>query len=236
MRSRTEIGCRRLSLCLTGILAAGSIAASGAGAHHAPGHTGGGGNQPAPALSLTATPNPLVYGGLTTLSGRLTGLNQAGGQRVDVQHNPFPFSLGFGPLTSALTASNGTYGTLLKPTQHSVYRSRSGATTSPEVQVNVRVSASFNVSDSTPSRRQLVRFYGVSAPAHDGSLVRFQRRDASGVFRTVATTTLLDTGRNYPRYRRFLRVSRDGVYRVRVSAGDLNHWPNNSRTRFLDVP
>ena len=57
------------------------------------------------------------------------------------------------------------------------------------------------------------------------------------MFRTVATTrTYHPNGKTYSRYSKHLRISSDGVYRVRVSASDSDHYSGVSRTRFLNVP
>src|SRR5687768_7603500 len=91
---------------LSGLLVLGLIPV-GATAHHKPGHTqGGGGGQQGP-LSITARPNPIVYGGPTVISGRLTGQNN-GGQTITLRSDPHPFAA-LGNVATTTTASNGNY-------------------------------------------------------------------------------------------------------------------------------
>jgi hypothetical protein len=222
---------------ITAVAAAMVVAllAPAASAHHRPGHGGGGGTTP--TLTIGAAPSPVFFGQATTVSGRLSGTNNNSGQSVQLQSDPFPYGV-FSPSRTTLTASNGDYAfTLLRPDRNTQYRVQSGALTSRAVLVGVRLWVSFIVSDSTPARGQRVLFSGTARPKHNGRLVRIQRRDSVGVFRTVATTVTRDVlGATYSRYGKTLRIFRDGVYQVRVSASDSDHWSGVSRTRFLNVP
>lgn len=194
-----------------------------------------------PTLTAKAAPSPIVFGQSTVVSGRLSGTPKDGGQTVALQSDPFPYDGVFiaGPTT--MTAANGNYAfTPVKPDRNTQYRVRetTGAMlTSNVVLVGVRLSVTFYVSDSTPSSGQRIHFSGSVRPRHDAKLVRIQRRDSTGVFRTVATTsTYHPTGKTYSRYSKYLRIFRDGVYQVRVSASDSDHYAGVSRTRFLNVP
>lgn len=193
-----------------------------------------------PALTVGAAPSPVVFGQRTVVSGRLSGTSSDAGQTVQLDSDPFPYGVfTAGPTT--LTAANGNYAFLgVGLARNTLYRVRdtTGARlTSSVVLVGVRLSVSFSVSDSTPARGQRIRFSGTVRPQHGGTLVRIQRRDSAGVFRTVATTrTVNPTGKTYSRYSKSLRIYRDGVYQVRVSSGDSDHYSGTSRTRFLNVP
>ena len=93
------------------------------------------------------------------------------------------------------------------------------------------------VTDRTPSRGQVVTFYGAVAPAHDGLTVRIQRRGSDRVYRTVARATLTDAGERFPTnsfYERDLRIRRDGRFRVLVER-DEDHTGNTSPSVRLDV-
>jgi hypothetical protein len=193
-----------------------------------------------PTLTAGAAPNPVVFGQVTVVSGRLSGTSRNGGQTVQLSSDPFPYGV-FAPGPTTLTAPNGNYAfTAVRPDRNTLYRVRetTGAMlTSSVVLVGVRLSVTFYVSDSTPRRGQRVHFSGSVRPNHGGKLVRIQRRDGTGAFRTVASTRTYDpAGRSYSRYSKFLRIYRDGIYRVLVSAGDSDHWSGISRTRFLNVP
>ena len=193
-----------------------------------------------PTLTARATPSPIVFGQSTVVSGRLSHTPSDAGQTIQLQSDPFPYGV-FDAGRATLTASNGNYAFFtVRPdrnTRYLVHEVTGAQLTSNVVLVGVRLSVTFSVSDSTPRRGQRIRFSGFVRPPHGGKLVRIQRRDSSGVFRTVATTrTFNPTGKTYSRYSRFLRIFRDGVYRVVVSASDPDHFSGTSRTRFLNVP
>jgi hypothetical protein len=193
-----------------------------------------------PTLTAKAAPSPVVFGQSTVVSGRLSGTPKDGSQTVQLQSDPFPYGVfTAGPTT--MTAANGAYVfTPVGPdrnTHYRVHETTGAKLTSNVVLVGVRLSVTFYVSDSTPSSGQRIHFSGSVRPRHDGKLVRIQRRDSTGVFRTVATTsTYHPKGKTYSRYSKYLRISRDGVYQVRVSASDSDHYAGVSRTRFLNVP
>jgi hypothetical protein len=195
-----------------------------------------------PTLTAKAAPSPVVFGQSTVVSGRLSNTPKDGGQTIQLQSDPFPYDVfTAGPTTK--TAANGNYVfTPVKPDRNTKYRVRetTGAMVTNNaliVLVGVRLSVTFYVSDATPSRGQRIHFSGNVRPRHDGKLVRIQRRDSTGVFRTSATTrTFNPTGKTYSRYSKYLRIYRDGVYQVRVSASDSDHYSGISRTRFLNVP
>ena len=193
-----------------------------------------------PTLTATAAPSPIVFGQATVVSGRLSRTPKDSGQTVQLQTDPFPYAL-FTPGRTMLTAANGNYAfASVRPdrnTQYRVHETTGAMLTSGVVLVGVRLSVTFYVSDSTPARGQRIHFSGSVRPQHGGKLVRIQRRDSTGAFRTVATTrTFNATGTTYSRYSKFLRVFSDGVYQVRVSSGDSDHYSGVSRTRFLNTP
>ena len=197
-----------------------------------PGHT--------PTLTAKAVPSPVVFGQSTVVSGRLSRTPKDSGQTVQLQSDPFPYGV-FAAGPTMLTAANGNYAfASVRPDRNTLYRvhETTGAMlTSNVVLVGVRLNVTFSVSDSTPSRGQRIHFSGRVRPPHGGKLVRIQRLASTGVFRTVATTrTFNPTGKTYSQYSKFLRIFRDGVYQVRVAAGDSDHYSGVSRTRFLNVP
>jgi hypothetical protein len=114
------------------------------------------------------------------------------------------------------------------------------AKTSPPVEsavvdVLVRVHVMLRLGDATPRVGQRVRFFGSAAPQHDGSVVRIQRRRATGSWKTVGLTLLRDAGDERSRYSRRLRIRRDGTYRARVIAVDGDHLSGTSRRRSAEV-
>ena len=186
----------------------------------APGQTGTG-------LSIAARPNPLVWGGATTISGQLTGARQTAGVDVTLRQNPFPYTGGFKALATVKTDAQGRYAFTRKPKANTRYevqarRARPNVT-SATLQVRVRSKVTLRLSDSTPARGQRVRFSGSVYPAHDGRLVSLQRRTSTGRFVTVARTPLrhvLSGVRSS--FSRSLMIVAGGTYRAYVG-GHADH-------------
>lgn len=192
----------------------------------------------ASALTIEAKPAIIVFSGATTLSGRLSG-GKSDGVKVRLEQDATrPYGDSYTATGStAVTASNGRYTLAVKPlvtTRYRVVAQASPAVTSAATLVRVRIRVGLSVSDATPARGRLVRFSGSASPAHDGRMAYIQRRSATGRFITVGRTTLRDAGTTRSTYSRGLRVSRDGVYRVKV-AGDGDHINGFSRLRSLTV-
>lgn len=219
---------------IAGLAAAAALPAV-ASAHHTTGHSGGPGST-ANNVSIKAT-SPIVWGRSTTITGKLTGPGN-NGVTVDLQSDPYPFAdNGFAPVGSSVTDADGDYGFKPSPKLHTRYRvvaKASPPVTSQIAVVNVRIRVSRRVSDRTPEAGTRVRFAGRACPEHDGKIAYIQRRTSTGKYRTVARTTLRDTGGECSRYARRVRVRRDGTYRVRV-LGDADHWRGTSRRIRLDA-
>ena len=207
-----------------------------------------GAQKPAPAtpvtppttasITLSAKPTTIIYSGVTTLSGRLRGRTVRGVTVRLWQDTTRPYGDSYKPSSvTARTANNGNYSLTAKPlvnTQYRVVAGTSPAVASPAKLVLVRILVGRRVSDSTPRRGSLVRFFGSAFPAHDGRRVTIQRRSPSGRFVTVARSRLRDAGTTKSSYTRRVRVYRDGVYRVKVT-GDGDHINGLSRLRSIDV-
>jgi hypothetical protein len=205
------------------LLAAVPVAAN---ATHKPGH-GDGTRSP----TISAQPNPVVYGRTTVISGRLRGPERTG-KPVTLLGAPYPFA-DFRTLATAATNGNGDYSFTQRPLANTRYRTRAQGVQSPDLTVLVRIRTSLHVSDSTPRSGQLVTFSGRACPEHDGSLVAIQRRTRTGSWRTVRRTRLRDATRCSV-YRRRFRVYRDGTFRA-VVAADADHARGISGRRFLDA-
>lgn len=209
------------------IVALWPVAAS---ADHKPGHGGPGssGN-----LTLSAAPGTVVAGRTVTLSGKLTGPNNAARQ-ITLRSDPFPFD-NFDNTATATTDANGDFSLAQKPTLNTRYQARSGNEESAIVNVLVRPAVGLRLGDSTPRRGQRVTFAGRVCPEHDGSRVAIQRRFRTG-FRTIARARLRDVpGSTCSRYSRALRILRDGTYRA-VLRGHADHATGVSRRRRANVP
>lgn len=187
----------------------------------------GGGN-----LTLIATPNPIKYGSLVTLSGRLNGANN-GGQAVSLQSDPFPFDM-FKNVATATTNTTGDYSLTQKPLVNTRYQATQGGTTSGIVTVLVRPRVSLRLTDYTPKSGQLVRFSGRVCPQHDGSTLLIQRHYSTG-YRTVRKTTLRDIpGSTCSSYKRTFRIYRDGRYHTAIARHD-DHFTGVSAPRVVNA-
>jgi hypothetical protein len=186
-----------------------------------------------PALSAAANPFVVTFGQSTTVTGRLTGANHAAKQ-VRLSQDPFPFGDGFLPLAQATTASNGNYTFRLLPLLNTNYRLSSGSLQA-NTGVRVRHAVSLSVSDATPARGQMVRFFGLVRPKHDGKAVLIQRRAPSGGWSTIRRTRLtpVATG-NRSAFSTRLRIASSRSYRARFP-GDGAHLTGTSATRSLVV-
>lgn len=195
-------------------------------------------NAPKPgagALSIKASVNPVLYGRSVVISGRLKGKDNVG-KSILLQQNPYPFA-GYVDVGTALTVANGDYTFTVVPKLNTRYRVTAPTTpptTSGELLQTVKPKVSLRLSDSTPARGQRVRFSGFVTPAHDGKLVRIQRRTSTGSFRTIARVKLQDAGDSRSQYRRSIRLFRSGVFRVTFLA-DLDHATGTSSTRTVHV-
>jgi hypothetical protein len=217
----------RTILGLLGALAAVAALPLGAVAHKPPSHK----------VTLSAISNPITFGKPTTLSGKVTGPDH-GSVVVTLRADPFPVGGATVSVTTTTDANGDFQFTGLKPDRNTRYSVR--AKTSPPVEsavvdVLVRVRVRLRLGDSTPRVGQRVRFFGTAAPQHDGSVVRIQRRRASGSWKTVGLTLLRDAGDARSRYSRRVRIRRDGTYRARVIVVDGDHRSGTSRRRRVDA-
>lgn len=195
---------------------------------------------PAPqnAVTIAAVPTTVTFGRATTISGQVSGPDNAG-KEVTLEQNPFPFTGGFTNTTvKATTNATGGYTLAVNPTVNTRYRvtvKTSPPVTSPEVLVNVRPAISLRLSDSTPTIGQRVRFSGFVLPAHNGKVVQIQRRTATGGWRTVTRATLVATtpvnGVARSKYAKRIRITRKGTYRTRFAPGDGDHITGYSARR-----
>jgi hypothetical protein len=190
------------------------------------------------ALSLDARPSPVIFGSVSSVSGKLTGSVKVGTLvRLEADATaPYGDSYKLTTLTTT-TKANGDYSFAVKPLVNTSYRAL--AQTSPNIRstarmVNVRSLVGVRLSDSTPRRGSLVRFSGSIFPAHDGTRAQIQRRTSTGGWATVARPMLADAGTDHSTYTRRIRISRNGVYRVKVP-GDGDHVNGFSRTRTITV-
>lgn len=187
----------------------------------------------AAALTLTASPNPVVFTKPVTISGKLSGSNPLGGVTVRLeQDDTRPYGDGYKPTgRTATTAASGTYSFSFKPVKNTQYRAvaqASPSVTSGARLVLVRPLVGLRVSTQSPRAGSLVRFSGIVLPARNGATVLVQERSSTGRFVTVRRATLRAAS---PRstYAVRVRVRSSGAYRVKLP-GTLQLVNGFSRT------
>jgi hypothetical protein len=163
-------------------------------------------------VTLGALPNPITFGQLTSLSGRVLPPRPS---HVAVILQSAPTA--GGPWSNAGTttaASTGAYSFAnLGPRENTYYRALSDGATSWR----------------HPPAGSLVRFRGHVAPAHRGHLVLIQRLGPRGRWHTIRFTRLRGFGPGFSFYNVNLRVRRSGRYRV-VVVPDARHAVGRSHT------
>jgi hypothetical protein len=165
-------------------------------------------------------PNPCVN---TIVSGQLQG--GPAGVRIELFQNPYPFTAGFTDTgLSAVTDAAGNYAIIVTPrvkTMYHVVASTSPETVSPDITEKARSCARIHVSDPTPKRGQLVRFYGTVVPAKDGKRLRLYEPESFGG-RKIGQTTLRHNNKDSSKFSLKAHVRKGGEYSVSVPADAAN--------------
>jgi hypothetical protein len=224
------------SLRVAALVAVAALAA-------APAAAPGQGNKPPkqgqPSLTLTAKPTTIVFGTTSAMSGRLSGTQNDSARVIRLEADATrPYGDAYTDTgLRVTTAQNGTFKLSVSPAVNTQYRVV--AETAPPVVggarlIVVRPRIGLVLSDATPRRGARVRFSGSVTPAHDGATALIQRRGSTGRFVTIARTTLQDAGDARSRYSRRVRITRDGVYRVKLRGHD-DHVNGFSARRTIDV-
>ena len=187
------------------------------------------------ALSLAASPNPVSVGGVTTLSGALTGTGNAG-RDVVIKSNPWPYTQGFLPVGNVLvTNADGTFSSTLPSvavnTQFVAQMTGGPQIASAVLGVGTTVKVTRRVSVTRGERRGRLRFRGRVTPAVDGRAVVIQklRRHGGGGWFNAGRSFARHTGKGYSSYRKSIRQRRGGRYRVLVEMNDV-YSPSASRS------
>jgi hypothetical protein len=192
------------------------------------------------AVTITAAPSTVTFGGTTTISGKITG-KKAAGVSVDLQSQPAPYTGGFTTAAKTTADSTGHYSFKVTPSLNTNYRvvaHTAPAATSSTVPVKVRVKVTLHVGRTTVARGHRVRFSGLVVPAYNGKFVQIQRKTATG-WRTMTRAKLFATtasgGVARSKYSKRVRITRSGSYRVRFNPADNLRLPNTSPTRHITV-
>jgi hypothetical protein len=191
-----------------------------------------------PTTSPTFTPNPVVFGKPFTISGQLTGTGSAHAT-VTLLGRPFPFTSPFGKVgNSVVSNADGTYSFPFTAgvitTQLQIRADTTPAITTPIVTMPVASQISLHTPTHVRKGR-LARFAGTVLPAQDGLVVKIQKRDRTGVFRTVAHTNLHHKNATSSSYSRRLRLKRTGTYQAVVESASGAVYPGTSLAKSIKV-
>jgi hypothetical protein len=191
-----------------------------------------------PPNTVTVSPNPAttVFGSPTTLSGVLTGQQNAG-VTITLQQQPFPFTGAFQNVTTTPTDNAGNFHFTVTPlvnTHYQVQARTNPRVTSPETTATVAYAVSMKTKGKRVSRGKRVRFSGVTLPAHDGATVLIEKRNRNGTYKTVAQTTLKHSTLPQSTYSRTVRLHRSGTFRVHV-IGDPSRADGFSAPKHIRV-
>jgi hypothetical protein len=177
-------------------------------------------------VSLAASPNPVRVGGVTTLSGVLSGTANAG-RDVVVKSNPWPYTQGFLPVGNTLvTNPDGSFSTTVPSvpvnTQFLVQMPARPEIVSPIIVVGTTVKVTRRARVVRRGNRSgKIRFRGRVTPAVDGREVLIQKLDTdSGIWENVGRSFTRARGGDSSSYRKTIRQRRGGRYRVVVSMDD----------------
>jgi hypothetical protein len=185
-------------------------------------------------LTLAATPNPVVFGGGTTLTGTLSGTGNAGRQIV-LQQNTFPYTGGFLTVGNPqLTGPDGAFSFALLAvpanTQYRVLIPDKPEIASPILGLNVAVRVRTNVSATRVRTGSRVRFFGRIHPGRPGALIGIQKLNSKNNWVTVAGTIAHRINAGSSSFSKRVRIRRGGSYRVFVAIVDGNFVSSAGRT------
>jgi hypothetical protein len=176
--------------------------------------------------TLKAAPTIVVFGGATTLSGKVPGAKS--GDVVKLQRDPFPLGDGYLDFRQATLGKNGTFSFSVPPFVATTYRVVAGSAGSTPVTVKVRPLVGLTTARSGST----VRFTGSVKPARNGARVSIQRKTASGSWTTVKHATLKAAGSARSTYAASLTVRSAGTYRARIGAAP-GYLSGTSRERAV---
>jgi hypothetical protein len=217
-------------ITVTALAAALGLSAGAAAAPRKPGDQNPKPNDQNRRITINASPLVVNFGAPLNLTGDLKGPTRAH-QTVILQRDRYPYGDRFQTISSTHTDNDGAYRFSRVADVDANYRVRSG---SEHADVAARVHSVLGMwtTTTTPRRGQLVRFSGTVTPAHNGRLIRVQRRTGSGAFVTVRTMSLVPTTGNRSFFTGLVRVFLTGTYRA-VLYYDGDHLTSYSPDRRL---
>jgi hypothetical protein len=182
-------------------------------------------------LSIAASPNPVVYGGVVSVSGVLAA-PEVSGKTLALQATAFPFTGPFQQIGNAvLTTAQGAYSFMVTPTLTTHFRvvdlSRPSVRSTVAVE-SVALAVTLHVRRSHRHRNRF-RFAGRVTPARVGNAVLIQRR-LHKRWKTIRIALTRSGTQVYSRFSRRLRLQRGGKFRVVVRTAGGDYVDGTSRT------
>jgi hypothetical protein len=183
-------------------------------------------------ITLSASPNPVVWSGSATIRGRISGQG-VGGTTVALERQDFPYSGPYRLVGTKRAASNGTFSFTVGPLW-AVARLRATTRTtivaaSPVIEVRNALRVGLRVTRTAGGR---VRLQGSVSPAVPRGRASLQKRSPSGRWVTVRRAGVEPLRGNRSRYA--FTVRRRGTYRVVVLPRDaFAHVRGTSRERRI---
>jgi hypothetical protein len=187
-------------------------------------------------FTIAATPNPVVFGTTTTVSGTLTGTG-GGNRQIVLQQRVFPYTTPFAQVGNPqVTGADGSFSfpgvAVPQNTQFRVQTDKAPTVTSPVVTAGAAVKVSTLTSTTHPRKGRSVRFSGHIYPARDGAQIGIQKLNSKKQWVTVGGTITRHSGgtTSKSRYAKSVKVSRGGSYRIYALIVDGNYVSNVGRS------
>ncbi|HEX4718714.1 MAG TPA: hypothetical protein VH300_09310 [Thermoleophilaceae bacterium] len=169
-------------------------------------------------VAIIAVFNPITYGDVTFINGRLVGTGQAGQQVVLEQSAP-PFT-DWVPAFQTTADSSGYYSFEVMPGDTTQFRATAQGTPSQPVQISVTPKITLT---AHPAGASGVRFSWTLRPGRPAGLVTIQRRSSTGAWANIGSAGLgtgsLFGGRLRAHYKLTLRAiyPGDDLHRTGIS-------------------
>ncbi len=185
-------------------------------------------------VSLSAKPARVTNGFETSISGQVTGPDNAG-VKVTLFADPYLFESYRSTGETATTDAQGRFSFKLFPDVRTRYRVV--ADTIPAIKSDfVEVAVRYRIALKAPrvaAAGSRVRLTGSVSPDHDDELVYLERRfGKKGRFKTIAKTKLRKAVPGRSNFRFSVKVSRTAQYRVRMP-DDIGHLRTRSRAKTI---
>jgi hypothetical protein len=191
-----------------------------------------------PTTTPAFTPNPVIYSRPFTISGQLIGTGSAHAT-VTLLARGFPYTSPFAPIgNSVVSNADGTYAFQFTAAGASAQIQIRANTNPPVPATTVALPVSSLISMHVTShvrKGHLARFSGTVLPAQDGLIVKIQKRQRNGTFRTVAHTNLHHRSATASKYSRRLRLTRTGTYQTVVESAGGAVYPGTSPAKSIKV-